>query len=270
MGRLTRPAAENATAQSEFFLRKDSLRLRAIAVRHVFVFLVLGVVIHAQTGYDYLAETPERIIGLLDLPAIVAGGCGPAPKRATTRAFSAPSQNGVAVGTIYWQEVADTFCGLMIDRTGGITEEIPTLESGYEIPAAIIFERRGAWFRIRLKTGSAWVQHATQADFLPYPDMLREYLAHTLQGWDGALRATPGPSGKLTPLPSGWKALLDRQLSVDYLGSRRIGNGLWVHIRFAAKSSCDFTYKGVTDVDGWIPAYQANGSPALWFASRGC
>jgi len=39
------------------------------------------------------AQSSERLIGLLDLPGIVAGGCGPAPKRATARAFGAPSQN---------------------------------------------------------------------------------------------------------------------------------------------------------------------------------
>jgi len=225
----------------------------------------------AQSNYEYLENSPERLIGLLDLPDIVQGGCGAAPKRATARAFSTASLNGVTVGTIYWREVADTFCGLMIDRTGGITEELPTLESGYEIPAAIVYERRGTWFRIRLKTGSAWVQHTSKEDFFSYPEVLGENLAHTLQSWDGTLRATPGTSGKVTPLPSGWKALLDRQLSVDYLGSQRVGNDLWLHIRLAVKGGCDHTYEGVTaDVDGWIPAYRPDRSPAVWFASRGC
>jgi hypothetical protein len=233
-------------------------------------FLLLGIVIHAQAGYEYLSETPERIIGLLDFPTIVAGGCGPAPKRATAQVFSQPSQTGPALGTIYWREESDSSCGLMIKRTGGIEEEFPSLESGYEIPAAIVFERRGRWFRIRLKTGSAWIQHAAPEDFQSYPDMLRKHLPFTLQGWDGTLRATPGVSGKVTPLSSGWKALLDRQLSVEYLGSRRVGNELWVHICLAKNAPCDFTYEGVTDVDGWIPAYQSNGSPALWFSSRGC
>ena len=33
----------------------------------------------AQTNWDNLSKTPERLIGILDLPDIVAGGCGPAP-----------------------------------------------------------------------------------------------------------------------------------------------------------------------------------------------
>ena len=224
----------------------------------------------AQSDWDYLSKSPERLIGILDLPEIVAGGCGPAPKRATTRVFGAPSQNGPSLGTIYWHEEADVVCELMIEKAGGAKNTVPTLESGYEIPAAIVYERRGPWFRIRLKQGSAWIRHSEQKDFFPYPDVLRENLAHTMQSWDGTLRATPGLSGRVTSLSSGWRALLDRQLSIHYLGSQRVGNDLWIHIRLAAKSACDQIYEGVLDVSGWIPAYQSNRSPSAWFSSRGC
>ena len=73
----------------------------------------------AQSNWEYLSETPERLIGLLDLPDIVAGGCGPAPKRATARVFGAPSQNGPSVGTICWHKEADVVCELMIEKAGG-------------------------------------------------------------------------------------------------------------------------------------------------------
>ena len=224
----------------------------------------------AQSGWEYLDDSPERLIGLLDLPDIVRFGCGPAPKRATARVFRGPSENDVAVGTVYWHEVPDIECELMIERTGGIKEEVPTLESGYEEPAAIVFERRGSWYRLALKTGSAWIRHQVQQDFLSYPAMLEKQLPYIPQGWDGILRATPDPAGAVTPLSSGWRNLLDRGLSIQYLGSRRVGNDLWIHIRLAAKSACDHIYEGVTDVSGWIPAYRPNGSPAAWFSSRGC
>jgi hypothetical protein len=68
-------------------------------------FFIVCVEAHAQNdNWANLSKTPERLIGLLDLPDIVAGGCGPAPHRATTRAFATPSQNGRSVGTIYWRE----------------------------------------------------------------------------------------------------------------------------------------------------------------------
>jgi hypothetical protein len=223
----------------------------------------------AQSDWDYLSKTPERLIGLLDLPDIIADGCGSAPKRETARAFDAPSPNARSIGTIYWREEVDA-CGLVIDRIRGIKEQIPTLESGYEIPAAIVFERRGSWFRIRLSKGSAWIHHVNAKDFLPYPEMLGEKLTHTMQAWDGTLRTTPGPAGRVTPLPPGWKALLDRQLSIQYVGSRRVGNDVWLHIRLVAKASCDQTYEGVTDTEGWIPAYQSDRTTLVWFSSRGC
>jgi hypothetical protein len=226
--------------------------------------------VQAQTGWDYLSDTPERVIGLLDVPDIVQGGCGPAPARAAVRVFGAPSQSGHVVGTIYWHEEADRGCGLVIETPTREKEQLPTLESGYEIPAAIVFERRGEWFRIRLAKGSAWIHHNDATDFLSYPEMLRDSLPHTLQTWDGTLRAAPGPSGRLTPLPSGWKELLDRQLSVQYLGSRRVGADLWLHIRLAAKAACDHSYGDMADVEGWIPAYHTDLSPLVWFSSRGC
>ena len=235
----------------------------------VLLILIAGIATHAQTGWEYFDDSPERLIGLLDLEDIVRGGCGTV-ERATARAFSTPSETSPIAGTIYWREQGDTFCGLMFERTSGGTEVVPTMESGYEIPAAIVYERRGQWFRIRLLKGSAWIRRTNAADFLAYPDMLREHLTYILQGWDGTLHKTHGTSAKVRPLTSGWKALLDRGLSVEYLGSRRVGNDPWVHIRLAPEGACDQKYDGVTPVDGWIPAYRANRSPSVWFSSRGC
>jgi hypothetical protein len=234
-------------------------------------FFIACVEAQAQNdNWSNLSRTPERLIGLLDLPDIVAGGCGAAPNRATTRAFATPSQNGRSIGTIYWHEERDVVCELTIQKAEGVKEGVPTLESGYEIPAAVVFERRGRWFRIRLREGSAWIRRTDQKDFLPFPEILRENLAHTMQTWDGTLRATPGPSGRITPLSPGWKALTDRQLSVQYLGSQRVGNDMWLRVRLAAKAACDRTYENVTDVEGWIPAYHTDRTPLAWFSSRGC
>ena len=195
---------------------------RVIAV--LLFFSLVCVEAQAQNeNWGNLSRTPERLIGLLDLPDIVAGGCGPAPSRATTRAFATPSQKRPSVGTVYWRE-----------------------------------------------EGSAWIRRTDPNDFLPFPEILRDNLAHTMPTWDGTLRATPGTSGRITPLSPGWKALTDRPLSVQYLGSRRVGNDIWLRIRLAAKGPCDQTYENVTDVEGWIPAYHADRTPLAWFSSRGC
>ena len=242
----------------------------AVVIVALLFFTIHSVGAEARDWWETMSVTPERLIGLLDLDDVVRYGCGEPVERTTARAFKTPGATGATAGTVYWQHSTDSGCGLMFESVGGDKEEVPTLESGYEIPAAIVFERRGQWFRIRLGKGSAWIRRTNPAEFLSYPDMLRERLAHTLPGWNGILRETPDASGKITPLTAGWHELLERQPSVDYLGSRRVGNDLWIHIRLLTEGPCGQKLEGMTPVSGWIPAYQPNRSPSAWFSSRGC
>ena len=222
----------------------------------------------ARDWWDTLSVTPERLVGLLDLHDVVRGGCGEPVERTTARVFRTPAENG-DVGRLYWQHSTDAVCGLMFENAQGDKEEVPTLESGYEVPAAIVYERRGSWFRIRLPNGSSWIRRTDPEEFLPYPDLLRENLAHMLPGWDGTLRETPNMSGKIRPLTPGWHELLERQPSVEYLGSRRVGKDLWIHVKLLTET-CDEKLEGMTPVTGWVPAYRPNRAPSVWFSSRGC
>ena len=242
----------------------------AVIIVALLFFTIHGVEAEARDWYDVLTVTPERVVGLLDLDDIIRGGCGEPIERTTARAFSTPSEKGAGVGTLYWQHSTDATCGLMFERAAGDKEEVPTLESGYEVPAAIVFERRGQWFRIRLANGSTWIRRTDPTEFLPYPDLLREKLAHTLQDWNGILRETPNVSGTIAPLTKGWHERLDRQLSVDYLGSRLVGKELWIHIRLLTEGPCGQKLEGMTPVSGWVPAYRPDRSPSAWFSSRGC
>ena len=235
------------------------------------LFFVIGSVgAQAQSGWEYLDDSPERLIGLLDLPDIVGSGCDPQIRRATARVSDTASQSGRQLGMLYLRDEGDAGCGLMIEGVDGTKEDVPTLESGYEIGALIVYERRGPWYRIRLPRGFGWIRRDDSRDFLSYPDILRERLAYVLQGWDGTLREAPGASGTIRPLPSEWKAQLDREIDIDYLGSRRAGNDLWVHIQFVTER-CGKTVDGAPQaMTGWIPAYRSNRSPNVWFHSRGC
>ena len=173
-------------------------------------FTIHSVHAEARDWWDTLSVTPERPVGLLDLHDVVRGGCGEPVERTTARVFRTPAENG-DVGRLYWQHSTDAVCGLMFENAQGDKEGVPTLESGYEVPAAIVYERRGSWFRIRLPNGSSWIRRTDPEEFLPYPDLLRENLAHMLPGWDGTLRETPNMSGKIRPLAPGWHELLERQ-----------------------------------------------------------
>lgn len=235
------------------------------------LFLFIGSVgAQAQTGWEYLDDSPERLIGLLDIPDIVGTGCDLKARRATARVFNTASQNGRQLGTLYFHDEGNAGCRLVIERVDGTKEDVPTLESDYEIGAAIVYEHRSSWYRIRLPRGSGWIRRDDSNDFLSYPDVLRKRLAYILEGWDGTLRDAPGTSGTIRPLPSEWKAQLDREVDIEYLGSRRAGNDLWIHVQFVIER-CGQTVEGVPQaVMGWIPAYRSNRSPNVWFHSRGC
>lgn len=187
-------------------------------------FFIGNIETHAQPWWEYLDRTPERIIGLLDLPDIVGEGCGTTVKQTPAPVYDAPTQNSRRAGMFSLIHDDNLGCVYALQRAEGANEPAPTLETGYEIPATPVYERRGAWFRMGLKEWSAWIRRSAREDFLAYPEVLRESLAHTMQTWDGTIRAAPGPSGQVTPLSPGWKALLDRHLSIEYLGSRRAGN----------------------------------------------
>jgi hypothetical protein len=241
----------------------------AVFIAALLFFFMSSVGTQAQTNWEYLEQSPERILGLLNLPEIVGDGCGASQKRASARVFSLPSANGTHVGTIYMRDEGNAGCWLTVERTAGSKEQAPTLESGYEIAAAIVYERRGSWFRIALSEGSAWIRRSDSTDFLPYPEILRENLSHIQQGWDAKLRDTPGSSGKIKSVPPGWTARSDQHIDIEFLSSRRVGNELWIHVQLMTER-CGQTVEGVAITTGWIPAYRANRSPSAWFSSRGC
>ena len=241
----------------------------AVFIAAILCLLVGNVETRTQSGWEYLEKSPEPIIGLLDLPDIVGEGCGALNKRATARVFGSPSGNAPHVGTIYMRDEGNAGCGLMIEMAGGSKDDVPTLESGYEIGAAIVYERRGPWFRIKLKDRMGWIRRTDPKNFLSYPEILRDHLSYIQQGWDGTLRETPGPSGKIKALPLGWNADLDQQIHIEYLGSHQIGKELWMHVQLM-KERCGQTVEGIAVMTGWIPAYRSNRSPSAWFHSRGC
>ena len=252
-------------------LRADNIAMARFIIA-LLLFFIGALEAQAYDDWELLTSSPERLIGILDLPDIVQGGCGPAPHRSTTRAFATPTQNGRSVGTIYWYEEPNVVCDLMIEKAGGEKEQVPTLESGYEIPAAIVYERRGSWFRIRLATGSAWIRHDDETDFLPYPEFMRDQLSYVVHTWDGTLRTTPSVSGKVTPLTKGWQEVIARSPGIKFLGSRRVAGELWIQIELTTEERCgrERELEGMTPVSGWIPAYDKNRTPLVWFSSRGC
>jgi hypothetical protein len=148
--------------------------------------------------------------------------------------------------------------------------ELPTEEIGYEVPAAVVYERTGNWFRIRLDEGSGWIQVSEPDRFTDYPNLVisDERLPFLETAWDGRLFNTPGAPSPI-PLPNPWRSLLGTRISyVKILESRTTGRDLWFRIRLVNENPCGDP-PGLPEIEGWIPAY-AGEMRTVWFASRGC
>src|SRR3954470_9771610 len=78
--------------------------------------------------------TRQRVVGLLDLPEMIANGCGRTPL-APVKLFDTPSHSGrsSAVLTAAAVSALDNDCPRLIVRrtTGQPDERLPTQESGY-------------------------------------------------------------------------------------------------------------------------------------------
>jgi hypothetical protein len=239
------------------------LKLPATVCAAIVAQVLCSSAVKAQQWAVSQGLTRERVIGLLNLPDILGPECVPS-NRATSPVFSRASR-GTPIGMI-----ASRNCQLIVRRvTNDSAEEIPTEESGYESPAAIVYQREGLWFRIALREGSAWVVGTDPKQFLPYPEILRDHLGYLRSGWDGRLWKAPGATGATIDISARWKSHASRNIPIDFLGSRRLGNDLWIHIRLGTES-CGETLEGVSAVEGWVPAYRSPEAPVAWFYSRGC
>jgi len=206
----------------------------------------------------------EPVLGLLNLPEVVTGDCIPTATGVPLR--SGPSNTAALTGSLQHSQP----CRVTVQRSGsGAEEALPTSESDYELPAAIVLQREGPWFRIALQQGSSWIEHANQDDFLPYPDLLKERLTYLRTGWDGGMWKTPGTSD-VTPLPAAWRPHLSQDVPIEFLDSRRLGNQTWMLVRLDPSDRCGEKLEGVDPVAGWIPAHRPSGASSAWFYSRGC
>jgi len=220
-------------------------------------------------------QTQEPVVGLLNLPEIVGDGCGQAAAKSLD-VYAAPSTTSTLLGSIRFRvtdrQADGGACGstqLVLRRVDSdADDELPTDESGYEIPAAIVYQRSALWFRIALPRESGWVLRSSDADFEPFPELLVHKLAYLRKGWNGSWWQTPG-AGSATRIAAGWTRYLEDDIPVDVLDVRLVRNRAWLRILLKTES-CGETLNGVTPAPGWIPAYQPSEAPSVWFYARGC
>jgi hypothetical protein len=209
--------------------------------------------------------TRERVTGLLNLPDIVGTDCAPSHS-GKAALYASPSTGNLPIGSI--ERARNDECQILARVGDRREEQLPTDESAYELPAAIVFQRAGSWFRIALQRGSAWVRRDEPRDFLSYPQLLKNRLAYVRDGWGARLWETPGAT-VTARLPSKWKSYARQSVPMTFLGFRRVAGKVWIHVRLETES-CGEPLEGVKALAGWIPAYRPNGEPSVWFYARGC
>jgi hypothetical protein len=199
--------------------------------------LCLGFVPLSLNAQDWHAAVQsglvkEPVLGLLNLPDVITPDCVASTTLIQLRASA--SATSPTIGSLG----PSGPCQLAVRRPGGASaEDLPTAESDYERPAAIVVQRDGLWFRVALQRGSAWIGRASAADFMAYPDLLTDRLSYIPSGWDGRLWDVAGTTAP-RPLPAAWRPHLQREVPIAFLGSTQVGAQAWIQLRLDPSARC--------------------------------
>src|SRR5207249_4541040 len=134
--------------------------------RVILVALFAGVLRGSQEHVVSDGQTEERIVGLLEMPEILGDtGCKEFQAHSVSL-YPEPSKNRPSSGTSEVRpyrnpDSPDCYESNVVVHRSGVNpsaEELPTDEIGYEMRAAVVYERKGSWFRIALLRGSARIE----------------------------------------------------------------------------------------------------------------
>lgn len=202
----------------------------------------------ALSGMDALSETVtaadgsmDTLLGLLDLEALAHGGNVPVHDEPQT---DAPV---VAMVEDYAQ--------------------VESREVGYEVLAAMVFQRGEGWSKVRLTTGEpGWVPPESAGTWFPYAELPVRRLAYLTGAWSGHVWPDAGAG---IPRRSAQRSTEFDQVSVEVHEVRLLGGVPWFRVDVLAESPCEGGQRRTT-LSGWVPGYGTEGDPTVWYYSRGC
>jgi hypothetical protein len=217
------------------------------------------------------ALAQERVIGLLALPEVFGrGACDRfTPRPVDLRA----TPQGQVVGTVLvvkpWTHHSNGGCeglevGVRAPRAATV-QQLPTMEYAYEEPGAVVLERRGKWFRVRLNVGSAWLEASAQDKFYGLEQLFEDGLTYLTEAWSGQVAASPGSVGRPAKFP---RLAADQPVRVRRASREK--EGLWFFVDIMSHSACEGVGEPTVADQGWVPAYGKADAPTIWFYSRGC
>lgn len=210
----------------------------------------------AQAGLDILqsirwplTNDPANtiFIGLLDLKTIAHGG--------KAYLYVDPNKSSDVVGIV--RDWAD----------------VQFRESGYEVPAALVFAEVNGWYRLRMTNGRfAWLNTEDAGTYFPYAELVKNRLNYLVGNWNGLVWPQPGaglPALVPTAGSSNEHDIFRRESPVRIVDSQSIAGSLWLRVEILDTDECQAKEPKIVS-GGWIPAYDAEGQPTAWYYSRGC
>jgi hypothetical protein len=208
------------------------------------------------------------LIGLLAMPAHSDGPAATPSRRISTPLFRSPRDRtpvdelrvAGATNFNFAQSCDDPTAAA--HRRAQPVEIVPTREYAYEESDPIVLAREGDWFRIRTCAGARWVHAPEKERFYSYETLVRDGMSFFTPSWNGRFYATPGGMALETPT-------LDWDAAASVVRFSRVGGELWAYV-LAGHEHCNPDAPQSPTIEGWVRAYGAERTPALWFHSRGC
>lgn len=231
----------------------------------------------ADVAEEAAASRPapqNRVLGLISLPQVF--GDQPChvfvPSEVALYAEPDSARLGVIRVAQPWTMYDDGGCaGLRVvvhlesADSADSAAELPTLEYGYETPAAVVLDQHDDWFRIRLADGAAWIRGDSANHFMALEDLLAENLTYIAEPDGKGLSSVPGSTDRNIGTD-----LLSAGRSVQLLESLSVNGELWLKVAVHNHSPCLSPDDLATVAEGWLPAHSPTGEPIIWFHSRGC
>jgi hypothetical protein len=145
---------------------------------------------------------------------------------------------------------------------GTVSDEWPTLESGYEARAAIVLAQRGDALQIATNRAPAWVHRPGLKDYLPVGGtLLRDKLLDVRTDLRPLARTSPGGTQRAR--------LQFKPQSASFVQAKVVDGQPWLQLAVRASEPCGGDEDARSTVV-WVPFYGAQRRPTVWFFSRGC
>lgn len=193
-------------------------------------------------------EAPRHLIGLVEIPAVLADSAAHSHKAVTLRTAA-----------------SDTAPAACVVRTA---DDLETREHGYEELSAVVYETRPGWYRVRCHGESdreAWLAAADAGTFRPLEELVQHGLAYLTPEWDRSLYQRPRRTAA-----SHLVRVAAEQPDITVADATDVDGEIWLLVIVYDEGRCTAAEPAAVLDAGWTPAHSTKGEVTAWFYSRGC